>query len=312
VPFSRLLVVILTFTGAARSNAAQFSFVPGDYYSSTDGSDLITQYTPAGAAVGSLTVPGTASVRGIAFAPDGLLYATTVQGAGFSVFVMNSGGTVEQTYSSSVYVQGNLSFGQLAVNSHYLYVGGQDVLTEFAIGEPNSGKVIYQNNQIFGIAQTPNGNLWVASAYEIQEITPAGAVLATVPGRFVDLRGIAYDAAANSLFATELGFTGSFFQLMRLDATSGAIEASTSFTYGNNLFLTQSGDLLVGSRTQSAGIFDKDLNQIGTLDNGPQLFVTADPVPEPGTAALLTGGAGLLLAARRFLKQGTWASTVKG
>lgn len=294
----RLLVGIFTLAAAAQSGA-QFSFTPGDYYSSTTGSPVITQYTPTGAATGSLTVPGTGSVRGMMFGPDGLLYATTDQGSGFSVFAMNSAGTVKQTYSSPVYVEGNLTYGQLAVDSQHLYVTGQNQLTAFSIGQPNSGTVIYQNNQIFGVTLTPGGNLFVASAYQIQEITPAGSVLATVPGYFVDLRGIAYDAALNSLFVTELGYTGNEFQLLRLDATTGAVEASTSFWYGANVSLTQTGDLLVGSWTQPAGIFDENLRQIGTLNNGAQLFVTVDAVPEPSTA-LLMGSAGLLLAVRKL------------
>jgi hypothetical protein len=292
---------------AARSNA-QFSFVSGDFYSSADGSDLITQYTPAGSVAGSLAVSGAGSVRGIEFGQDGLLYADTVQGGGFSVFAMNSAGTVEQTYSSPVYIEGNVFFGQVAVNSQYLYVGGQNELTQFAIGQPSSGTVIYQNNQIFGIAQTPTGNLWVASAYEIQEITPAGSILATVPGFFTDIRGIAYDAAANSLFVSELGNSGSgYFELLRLNAATGAVQAGTTYTYGANLFLTQSGDLLVGSWTQTAGIFNENLQQIGTLNNGVQMFVTADQVPEPAAMPLLAVGAVFGLAFRfRSLWKVNW------
>jgi hypothetical protein len=295
------LLAILTLPVVEAANA-QFSFVPGNDYSSSPGSSAITEYTPDGAVIGSLHVPGTSSVQGLAFGPDGLLYATTDQGSGFSVFAMNSAGTVEQSYPGAVYVEGNLAFGQLAVNSQYLYIGGQDNLTRYSIGQPNSGTVIYQNNQIFGLALAPNGNIFVGSAYQIEEITPAGAVLETVPGAFTDLRGIAYDPASNSLFVTELGSTGSFWQLLRLNATTGAVEARTSFYYGMAVSLTPSGDLLVGSWTTSPGIFDENLNQIGTLQNGPQIFVTVDPVPEPSEELLMVSG-GLFFTARRFF---TW------
>jgi hypothetical protein len=242
-------------------------------------------------------VSGTSSVEGTAFGLDGLLYATTDQGSGFSVFALNSTGAVQQSYSAPVYVEGNIDFGQIAVNSQYLYVAGQNEVTEFSIGKPNSASAIYQNNQIFGLALTLGGNLFVTSAYQIQEITPTGAVLETVPGNFVDLRGIAYDPTANSLFVTELGETGSYFQLLRLNATTGAVQASTSFTYGQEVSLAPNDRLLVGSWTQPAEVFDENLDPIEMLGS-EQEFVTADEVPEP-SAGLLMGFGVLLLVAWR-------------
>jgi hypothetical protein len=290
-----LILAILLFSAVQQSNA-QFSFVPGDYYSSAWDSPVITQYTPSGAVVGSLSVHGTSSVEGTAFGPDGLLYATTDQGSGFSVLALNSTGAVQQSYSAPVYVEGNIDFGQIAVNSQYLYVAGQNQVTEFPIGQPNSASAIYQNNQIFGLALTPGGNLFVASAYQIQEITPSGAVVETVPGNFVDLRGIAYDPTSNSVFVTELGETGSYFLLLRLNATTGAVQASTSFAYGQEVSLAPNGRLLVGSWTQPAKVFDENLNPIETLGN-EQEFVTADEVPEP-SVGLLMGFWGLLFGLR--------------
>jgi hypothetical protein len=226
-----------------------------------------------------------------------LLYASAVQGSGFAVLAIDSSGTVQQTYAmSSVYLAGNLSYGKIAVNGQYIYVAGANQVTRFNVGDPNSGTSIYQNNQLFDVNILPNGNLLAASAYYIDEITSSGSTVRSIPGYFVDIRGIAYNPTSNDLFVTELGYTGFSFQLMRLDATSGAVEASTGFWYGDDLYLTDTGQLLVGSRTQAAGIFTQNLVQTGTLGSSSQMFVTECVVPEPSACALLITSAVALLA----------------
>src|SRR5882762_4499297 len=54
----------------------------------------------------------------------------------------NSSGAVQQTYPGSVYVAGNLSYGKIALDSQYIYVAAQDLLTRFTLGQPNSGTAI--------------------------------------------------------------------------------------------------------------------------------------------------------------------------
>ena len=283
-----------------QSDAAQFSFVPGDYYTSNYFSDTITQYDAAGNVAGSLTLPSSdgSEVRGLSFGSDNLLYATVVTNTGFSVLALNSAGVPEQTYSGDVYVAGNLSYGKIAIDGQYLYVAGQDQLTRFLLGNPSSGTSIYTNNQVFDVKPLPNGDLFVASAYQVQEITTAGAVVRTLSlsssdGLPInDIRGIEYNPATNALFVTELGHTGSFFQLLRYDATTGALEKETTFTYGDDMFLTLSGQLLVGSRTESPTFFDQDLNAGGMLQGGQQMFVTqfvSEAVPDTDSTLLLLG-----------------------
>ena len=252
----RSLLAALTVLASLQNSFGTFSFTPGDYYSANYGSPTITQYNPAGGVIGSFDVPSAVSsdIRGLAFGPDGLLYATAVQGSGFAVLAIDSAGTIQQTYAiGSVYLAGNLSYGKIAVNGQYIYVAGANQVTRFNIGDLNSGTDIYQNNQLFDVNILPNGHLLAASAYYIDEIMSSGSTVRSVPGSFVDIRGIAYNPVSNDLFVTELGCTGSYFQLMRLNATSGAVEASTSFWYGDDLFLTDTSQLLVGSRDPGGG-----------------------------------------------------------
>ena len=276
-----LLVTILIHTAYA-----DFSFVPGDYYTSNYFSRDITQYNSSGTVVGSFTLPSTLGdeVRGLAFGPDNLLYATVVRGSGFAVLALNSSGTVQQTYPGSVYVFGNLSYGKIALDNQYIYVAGQNLLTRFTFGQPNSGTSIYTNNQIFDAKPLPNGHLLVASAYEIDEITNSGTFIRSIPlvgddNSYTDIRGIEYDPATNTLFVTELGHTNFFFQILKMDASTGVLERNVTFNYADDLFLDASGRLLVGSRTQTPRFYTQNLDQVGMLGDGQQMFVTQYAVP---------------------------------
>ena len=287
------IIAFAVFSGFAQSRAlAAISFVPGDYYSSNYFSNTITQYDTAGNVVGSMTMPN--EVRGITFGPDGVFYADLDLGTnGFDVVTIGARGRVQQSYSGNVYIAGNLSYGKITVTNQYLFVAGQDQLTRFLLGDPSSGTVIYTNNQVFDSVPLPNGDLLVASAYSVQEITTNGTVVRTyslVSSDRIglnDIRGIAFDPKTNSLFVTELGHTGASFQLLKFDGTTGALEKSTTFNYGDDIQLTLSGTLLVGSRTQSPTFFDEDLNPIGTLSGGQQMFVT-QLVPEPSVSTRRT------------------------
>jgi len=177
--FSALLVTILSVYAVG----ADFTFTPGNYYSSNYFSLTITQYDPNGNVVGSLTLPSSLGdeVRGIAFGADNLLYATVSRGSsGFAIVALDSSGSVHQTYPGSVYSAGNISFGKIALDSKYLYVAGQDSLTRFALGDPSSGVTIYTNNQVFDVKSLPSGNLLVASAYQIDEIANSGMFVRTI------------------------------------------------------------------------------------------------------------------------------------
>ncbi len=277
------LVAIILFGVCAclGTTAAAFSFTPGHIYTTNYFSLDIMEYDSAGNFVDSITLPSSlgSETRGIAFGPDNLLYVTMVHGSGFAVYALDSIGAVQQTYrNSSVYVAGNLSYGKIAIDHRFIYVAGQDELIRFRFGRPRSGRSIYTNNQVFDVEVLPSGNLFVASAYAIDEITNQGTlvrhiILSGGPS-FVDIRGIEYDPATDKLFVTELGYTNFFFQLMRINASTGQFEQSVTFTYADDLFLSESNSLLVGSSTETPRVYSENLAQVGTIGTAQRMFVT--------------------------------------
>jgi hypothetical protein len=302
----RLLLLVVLCLGLVDTTRASFSLLPGDYYTSDYFSRVITQYDIAGNVTGSFTLPSSLGdeVRGLAFGPDNLLYATVVRGSGFAVLALDGLGTVQQTYSGSAYLGGDISAGKIAFDNQYIYVAGGQQLTRFAIGDPSSGTSIFTNNAVIDSKPLPNGDLFVAFSTGIDEITNNGTVVRSIPlvgddNFYNDLRGIEYDPATNTLFATELGHTGFSFQLMKIDASTGILENSVSFEYGDDIFIDISGRLLVGSRTQTPRFYTKDLVQAGTLGDGQQMFVTEFiPIPEPGAVAYIAIVAAALFARR--------------
>jgi hypothetical protein len=258
-----------------------FAFVPGHYYTSNYFSRVITEYDPSGIAVGSYTVPSALGeeVRGLAFGADGLLYATVSRGSsGFAVLALESDGTVVTSYEAPVYTAGNLSFGKIAMDSQYLYVCGQNVLTRFLLGNPSSGTTIYTENQIYDVKPLPDGHLFVAWAYGVDEITNSGAFVRRIQltggQSFTDIRGIEYNPATNILFVTHLGHTDFFTRIMRVNATTGALLSNTEFYYADDLFIDSSGNLLVGSRFEDPTFYSQDLVPGSSLGGGQQMFVT--------------------------------------
>lgn len=276
------------------SASAGLTFTPGHFYSTFDelgNAQDIIEYSETGTVLGSITPPSLIEgdeLRGIAFGGDGFLYAVKVHSAesGFSVLVLDSSGIVQATYPmSGIYVYGNLSYGKIALDQQYIYVAGGDELVRFAIGDPNSGVSIYTNNQVFDVKALPSGHLFVASAYGVDEITNGGVLVRSISligADWVDVRGIEYDPANNKLFATELGYSNFEFQLMRIDASTGVLENSVFFWYGDDLFLTQSGILLVGSRTQAPGLYNENLIFAGPLGTVERMFVTQCPGQHSG------------------------------
>ena len=74
-----------------------------------------------------------------------------------------------------------------------------------------------------------------------------------------------------------------------LNASTGEIETGTLFNYANDLFLTASGNLAVGSWTETARIYNQDLISVSPLGTDQRQFVThhlsaqGTPTPTPTT-----------------------------
>jgi hypothetical protein len=153
---------------------------------------------------------------------------------------------------------------------------------------------IYTNNQVFDVNILPSGHLFVASAYQVDEITNTGTVVRTVVSfngnDFVDMWGIQYNPDTNKLFITQLEGSHS---ILRVNASTGEIEAGADLNYASDLFLTEAGNLVVGSWTETARIYNQDLMFVGPLGTDQRMFVTqyisAQPTPTPTPTATPSG-----------------------
>lgn len=289
------LCIVVACCGPLAQAAIQFT--DGNFYASCYSSRTIYQYDSTGATVGSLTVPSTlaSELRGLAFGPDGLLYAVAPAGGGFSVFAMNAAGDVQAIYNyANSYINGNISYGKIAFdNTGHFWVGGP-ALVRFDTGNTTSGTFVRSN--VNDLEPLPDGNLLIVSEYDLSQISSAGALVRSYPS------GVEYNPATNTIFTTELGQTGAFDQLRKRDAATGNLINSISFWYGDDMFLANDGRLIVGSRTQAPGIFNQDLTQLGSFGGGVErMFVTQYITPEPTSIAGLV----LLLGFRRRLA-GAW------
>lgn len=281
------------FCNLANANP-DFSFTPGHIYSTwTFGNTTnVIEYNADGTFLDSLTIPSLLQddeLRGIAFGPDGLLYAVMVHFAdsGFQVLALDSSGTVHQTYRmNGIFVWGSGSSGKIAVDDQgNIYVGGGNALVHFTIGNPNSGMVLYPHDQVEDVEILPNGNLFVAWDYGVDEITSNGTFVRTVVFSngtdFVNIWGIEYNPATNKLFITQLGTTGSKYSILRVDASTGEIETGAAFNYASDLFLTASGNLVVGSWTEPARVYNQNMIFVGPLGTEQRFFVTQNPTGGP-------------------------------
>jgi hypothetical protein len=272
---------------------ADITFTPGHLYSTYDevGSTTnIYEYSETGMFLASLTPPSLIEgdeLRGIAFGPDGFLYAVKAHcpDSGFNILVLDTSGNVQATYTmGGIYLCGDPDYGKIAFDQQYIYVTGGSDLVRFTFGDPNSGVSIYSNNGVVDVKTLPNGHLFVAWAYGVDEITNTGTIVRSIPllgANWANVEGIEYDPAIDKLLATELGYSGFEFQLMRINASTGVLENSVYFQYGSDLFLTRSNTLLIGSTVQAPGMFDESLNSIGTLGTEERLFVTQCPTLGP-------------------------------
>ena len=281
----RYVLFLLVLTAWPSTARAAFTFTPGHYYSTTPqpGMRTILEYAPDGTIVGSLDVAPSAAdeLRGIAFGPDGLLYVTTPRGNGFAVLALDAAGTIRQTYTADAPYLGNTSMGKLVVDRGNVYVAAA-VVSKFRVGAPESGESIY-SPAAYEVGVLPSGNLLVPVASNVYEITPTGQTVHTIQARpnVHDIRGAAYDPATDKLFVADYGSSADPYAIRRINMATGEVEKSVQYTYGDDVFLTAEGNLLVGSRTLAPRLYSHDLELLDTLDGAERMFVT-QYVPEPG------------------------------
>jgi hypothetical protein len=267
---------------------AGFSFTPRHFYSASNGvgSQDIYEYDETGNFLSSMTpqslIPGD-ELRGIAFGPDGFLYAVKIhfEELGFQILALDSSGTTRATYTmGDIGLGGDSGYGKIAFDQQYIYIAAGSDLVRFTFGDPNSGTSIYSNNAIIDVKTVPNGHLFVAWAYGVDEITTVGIIVRSIPligANWSNVQGIEYDPITDKLFATQLDERS----LMRINASTGVLEQFVTLSYANDLFLTLANTLLVGSYTQAPGIFDENLTSIGSLGTEARVFVTQNAATSP-------------------------------
>ena len=165
-------------------------------------------------------------LRGIAFGPDGFLYAVKSHFAevGFQILALDSLGRTQVTYTNAdIGLGGDPGYGKIAFDQQYIYVAAGSDLIRFTFGNPDSGESIYSNNAIIDVKPLPSGHLFVAWAYGVDEITNTGTFVRTIPlvgADWSNVQGIEYDPLTDTLFATQIGD----FLFMRINASTGELE----------------------------------------------------------------------------------------
>ncbi len=316
--------VLAVIPGFATSSA-RADFTPGDFYGSYNlevqpaNTNNIAHYSNTGSYIDAFSVPGPsgADTRGLAYGPDGLLYAVQNRNSdGLAVLAFSSTGAVQQTYTvgdATGHIGNGIYLGKIAFdNAGHFFVGTNTGLLEFNTGNTTSGTQIFSGQSVNDVRALGNGDLLIITGYHLYEINGSGSVVRDITPtgtglRFVDLRGLEYDPATNAIYVSMLGYTGAFNEVMKLDFNTGTLLGDTTYSDPDDLFLTPDNRLIIGSRYLPPGIFDTSLTSLGQFSNtaGARLFVTeiasqSFAVPEPGSLALLaTGAAGLLLVAAR-------------
>lgn len=305
----RILFFLVIFFGSRYANA-EISFQPGHFYVSTGSGrdyDEILQYDTRGVLVASM--PLGKEVRGLAFGPDNLLYATINPRFGIpEVWAIDDSGEVVGTYTYlpgyhkgpplgllAPSLGGNGWYGRLHITEDHIYMAGGDALSRFTIGEPGSGRVIYEENQVRDILPLPNNRLLLVSKYALQEITDTGFFWddIEIDGlRFEALQSVAYDPESSTLYLSRSG--GNQNNVIKIDYTTKEIVDSVQLSQAGELFLNERQELIVGS-WNSPQIFSNELESLFNfgIRSGP--FITQYRLPEP-SACVLVGWCVMLLA----------------
>lgn len=293
--------------------ALAMTFTAGHVYSTSDSS--INEYSSTGQLLSSFN-HGAGNLRGLGFGADGLMYV--VQGgwpnsATPKVQALDASGNVVRSYAFTGLIDGNISYGKISFDAsgQNFYVGAANGIYKFNVG--SDAGTLFKNVDAFDIKVLTNGDLLVGRSNAVDRYSSTGQLLSSV-GTLADplglsgdnnpflsdVRGVEYDAASQTTFVTMLGYWGTVnmgFKVLALSGHTNNLVGLENYWYGDDMFVTAEGKLLVGSRTLPPGMFTSSLEFQGSF-NGPEArFVTALPVPEPSTVLMTL--AGLVLVARR-------------
>ncbi|WP_396270068.1 hypothetical protein [Ideonella sp.] len=263
-----------------------------EYYASRG--NAIDQYSTSGALERTYPLTGADSAaKGIAFGPGGMYVVRSSVWGTSRVEVFNEASTLIRTYSMAGQMSGLVTSGNLrfAPDKKTFYVSALDGVYRFPVSGTAGEKIIDVSST--DVAVMPNGELLVAENYSISRYSADGKPLSSVttlsdphrlapPGAWlVNVRGVTYDPRSDTTFVTMLGYSDFYFQLIALEGTSNVIKGRTQFGYANTMNLTPDGKLLVGSWTQSPGMFSftntvpMTFTQIGSLQAPNASFVTS-------------------------------------
>jgi len=278
-PFNRTIpamaLLASTFFGSGGVGAGDFSLTHGHVYTSSERANSIIQARPDGTVVGTLSLSGYGSTRGMAFGPDDTLFVVAVAPHGYDVIRIDTDGQVLATYPGPTYIQGNISYGKIAVSTTgRVYVAGQSHLQSFVPGVSGT-EPIFTSSGVFDVDILPSGNLLVLAGDGVYELTPTGGLVRQVPlvGSLVDARGLKYDAESGHLYTTMLGYTGHFHEIRKWDFDTGFLEDWAYYTYADDIDQFWNGRLVFGSRTSPPAIFDEGLALMSVLGAEERMFV---------------------------------------